>query len=193
MELLSTIVETINNYLWGIPMIALLFGTHLFLTIRTGFIQRKTWTGIRLSVTKDPDSSGDISQFAARTTALASTIGTGNIIGVGTAIALGGPGAVLWCWLTGVFGIATKYGESLIAVKYRVRTKDGTMLGGAMYALERGLGMRWLGITFAVLGTLTSFGIGCGVQVNAISSIVNSNVAPVIMAGSEGLKSFLAT
>ena len=191
MELLSTIVETINNYLWGIPMIALLFGTHLFLTIRTGFIQRKTWTGIRLSVTKDPDSSGDISQFAALTTALASTIGTGNIIGVGTAIALGGPGAVLWCWLTGVFGIATKYGESLIAVKYRVRTKDGTMLGGAMYALERGLNMKWLGIVFAVLGTLTSFGIGCGVQVNAISSIVNSNVKPLIMSGS--LKDLLDT
>lgn len=193
MELVSSIVEGINNCLWGIPMIGLLFGTHLFLTFRTGFIQRRTFTGIRLCVTRDPDSHGDISQFAALTTALASTIGTGNIIGVGTAIALGGPGAVLWCWLTGVFGIATKYGESLIAVKYRVRTKDGTMLGGAMYALERGLGMRWLGITFAVLGTLTSFGIGCGVQVNAISSIVNSNVAPVIMAGSEGLKSFLAT
>ncbi len=191
MELLSTIVETINNYLWGIPMIALLFGTHLFLTIRTGFIQRKTWAGIRLSVTKDPDSSGDISQFAALTTALASTIGTGNIIGVGTAIALGGPGAVLWCWLTGVFGIATKYGESLIAVKYRVRTKDGTMLGGAMYALERGLNMKWLGIVFAVLGTLTSFGIGCGVQVNAISSIVNSNVKPLITSGS--LKDLLDT
>ena len=191
MELFSTIVETVNAYLWGIPMIALLFGTHLYLTIRTGFIQRKTFTGIRLSVTRDPDSSGYISQFAALTTALASTIGTGNIIGVGTAIALGGPGAVLWCWLTGVFGIATKYGESLIAVKYRVRTKDGTMLGGAMYALERGLNMKWLGITFAVLGTLTSFGIGCGVQVNAISSIVNSNVKPLITGG--GLKNMLDT
>ena len=89
MELFSTIVETVNAYLWGIPMIALLFGTHLYLTIRTGFIQRKTFTGIRLSVTRDPDSSGDISQFATLTTALASTIGTGNIIGVGTAIALG--------------------------------------------------------------------------------------------------------
>ena len=115
MELFSNVIETINNYLWGIPMIVLLFGTHIFLTLRTGFIQRKTFTGIKLSITRDPDSSGDISQFAALTTALASTIGTGNIIGVGTAIALGGPGAVLWCWLTGVFGIATKYAESLIA------------------------------------------------------------------------------
>ena len=184
MELISNLVETFNNYLWGAPMIILLLGTHVYLTIRTGFIQRKTFTGIRLSVTRDPESQGDISQFAALTTALASTIGTGNIIGVGTAIALGGPGAVLWCWLTGVFGIATKYAESLIAVKYRVKTKDGTMLGGAMYALERGLNMKWLGKVFAVLGALTAFGIGCGVQVNAISSIVNSSLAPVLSGAS---------
>ena len=102
MDLITKIVETVNNVLWGAPMIILLLGTHIFLTFRTGFIQRKTFTGIRLSVTRDPDAHGDISQFAALTTALASTIGTGNIIGVGTAIALGGPGAVLWCWLTGV-------------------------------------------------------------------------------------------
>lgn len=181
MDLITKIVETAGNFLWGAPMIILLLGTHIFLTFRTGFIQRKTFTGIRLSVTRDPDAHGDISQFAALTTALASTIGTGNIIGVGTAIALGGPGAVLWCWLTGVFGIATKYSESLIAVKYRVKTQDGTMLGGAMYALERGLNMRWLGKIFAVLGALTAFGIGCGVQVNAISSIVNSNLAPALL------------
>ena len=132
-------------------MIVLLLGTHLFMTVRTGFIQRKTLTGIRLSLMKDPDSPGDVSQFQALTTALASTIGTGNIVGVGTAVFLGGPGAVLWCWLTGVFGIATKYAESLIAVKYRVQTKDGRMQGGAMYALERGLHMKWLGVVFAVL------------------------------------------
>ena len=185
MDLITKIVETVNNVLWGAPMIILLLGTHIFLTFRTGFIQRKTFTGIRLSVTRDPDAHGDISQFAALTTALASTIGTGNIIGVGTAIALGGPGAVLWCWLTGVFGIATKYSESLIAVKYRVKTQDGTMLGGAMYALERGLNMRWLGKIFAVLGALTAFGIGCGVQVNAISSIVNSSLAPALSGASD--------
>lgn len=184
MELASKIIETINNYLWGIPMIVLLFGSHIYLTFKTGFIQRKTFTAIRLSVTKDPDAQGDISQFGALTTALASTIGTGNIIGVGTAIAIGGPGAVLWCWLTGVFGIATKYSESLIAVKYRVKTKDGTMLGGAMYALERGLHMKWLGVIFAALASLTAFGIGCGVQVNAISSIVNTNFGAAL-AGSE--------
>ena len=175
MEAFSNIVTAIDNWIWGLPMIVLLLGTHLFMTVRTGFIQRKTFTGIRLSVTKDPDSPGDVSQFQALTTALASTIGTGNIVGVGTAVFLGGPGAVLWCWLTGVFGIATKYAESLIAVKYRVQTKDGRMQGGAMYALERGLHLKWLGVAFALLAMLASFGIGCGTQINAISEIIQGN------------------
>ena len=159
-DVVNEAVQYVNSKVWGWGMIALLFGTHLFLTIRTGFIQRKTISkGIKLSVTKDPNAEGEVSQFGALTTALASTIGTGNIIGVGTAVALGGPGAVLWCWLTGVFGIATKYGESLIAVKYRVKTEDGRMQGGAMYALERGLNMRWLGLIFAFMAGLESFGI----------------------------------
>ena len=175
MEAFSNIVTAIDNWIWGLPMIVLLLGTHLFMTVRTGFIQRKTFTGIRLSVTKDPDSPGDVSQFQALTTALASTLGTGNIVGVGTAVFLGGPGAVLWCWLTGVFGIATKYAESLIAVKYRVQTRDGRMQGGAMYALERGLNMKWLGVLFALLAMLASFGIGCGTQINAISEIIQGN------------------
>lgn len=179
MELLNTIqsiVKSVNAVLWGPPMLVLLFGTHLFLTLRTGFIQRKTLKAIRLSVAKDPDSEGDISQFGALTTALASTIGTGNIIGVGTAVALGGPGAVLWCWLTGVFGIATKYAEALIAVKYRVKTKDGRMQGGAMYALERGLHMKWLAVLFALFALIASFGIGSMVQTNAIASIWKTNL-----------------
>ena len=117
-----------------------------------------------------------MSQFQALTTALASTIGTGNIIGVGTAIFLGGPGAVFWCWIAGVFGIATKYAESLIAVKYRVRTRDGKMQGGAMYALERGLNLKWLGVAFALLATIASFGIGCGTQINAIAEVIENNV-----------------
>lgn len=158
-------------------MILLLLGTHLFMTVRTGFIQKKTITrGIPLSVSKEDDADGEVSQFGALATALASTIGTGNIIGVGTAIALGGPGAVLWCWLTGVFGIATKYAESLIAVKYRVKTPDGRMQGGAMYALERGLNMKWLGMIFAVFAGFASFGIGCATQVNAIAEVCETNL-----------------
>lgn len=176
LDILDELLKNINGVLWGPPMLILLFGTHLFMTFRTGLIQKKTFKGIRLSVTKDEDSEGDISQFGALTTALASTIGTGNIIGVGTAIALGGPGAVLWCWLTGVFGIATKYSESLIAVKYRVKTKDGRMMGGAMYALERGLNLKWLGILFAVFALIASFGIGSMVQTNAIASVWENNM-----------------
>lgn len=176
MDAIITFINWLDDFIWGIPMIVLLLGTHLFMTARTGFIQRKLFTGIRLSVTKDPDSPGDVSQFQALTTALASTIGTGNIIGVGTAIFLGGPGAVFWCWIAGVFGIATKYAESLIAVKYRVRTRDGRMQGGAMYALERGLNLKWLGVAFALLATIASFGIGCGTQINAIAEVIENNV-----------------
>lgn len=176
MQVISNAVQVVNDFVWGLPMIVLLFGTHLFLTVRTGFIQRKTFTGIRLSVTRDPDSPGEVSQFQALTTALASTIGTGNIVGVGTAVFIGGPGAVFWCWLTGVFGIATKYAESLIAVKYRVMTRDGRMQGGAMYALERGLHMKWLGMLFAAFAAIASFGIGCGTQINAIAEIIENNL-----------------
>src|SRR5699024_10753387 len=169
-------IQVTNQWVWSWPTILLLLGTHLFLTVRTKGIQRKLPTMIRLSVTKDPDAEGEVSQFATLTTALASTIGTGNIIGVGTAIALGGPGAVLWCWLTGILGSATKHAEALIAVKYRVKARDGRMQGGAMYALERGLHMKWLGVAFALFGTLASFGIGCATQVNAIATVCNANL-----------------
>lgn len=152
-------------------MIILLLGTHLYLTIRLRFPQRKIFTAIRLSVKKDDGSTGDVSQFGALSTALAATIGTGNIVGVATAVALGGPGAVFWCWLTGVFGISTKYAEGLLAIKYRVKTKDGRMIGGPMYALERGLGWKWLGVLFAFFTAIASFGIGNTVQANAIATI----------------------
>lgn len=173
MNTVNDFFSTVSGFLWGWPMIIMLLGTHLFLTIRLRFPQRKIFTAIKLSVKKDKGASGDVSQFGALATALAATIGTGNIIGVATAIALGGPGAVLWCWLTGVFGIATKYSEGLLAVKYRVKTKDGRMLGGPMYALERGLHWKWLAILFAVFAALASFGIGSTVQANAISTMVD--------------------
>ncbi len=175
METLNNFFETMSGYLWGWPMIILLLGTHIFLTIRLGFPQRKLLTAIRLSISKDKDSTGDVSQFGALATALAATIGTGNIVGVATAVALGGPGAVLWCWLSGVFGIATKYSEGLLAIKYRVKAKDGRMLGGPMYALERGLGWKWLAVLFALFTALASFGIGNTVQANAISTIAQES------------------
>jgi len=182
MNAIVSFLNWLDGFIWGIPMIVLLLGTHLFMTVRTGFIQRKTFTGIRLSVTRDPDSPGDVSQFQALTTALASTIGTGNIIGVSTAIALGGPGAVLWCWLTGVFGIATKYGEALLAVKYRTRGKSGAIVGGPMYNIERGLGWKWLAVIFAAFTVLATFGAGCTVQSHAITDVIHTTfgVAPAI-------------
>lgn len=184
MDALYDFVVQMNKYLWGWPMVILLLGTHIYMTIRTGFIQRKIGLAIRLSVTKDKDATGDVSAFGALATALASTIGTGNIIGVGTAIALGGPGAVLWMWLSGIFGIATKYSESLIGVKYRVQTADGTMLGGAMYAFETALKCKWGGVIFAVLTSLAAFGIGCIVQTNAVSTAINANFGvPFWMSG----------
>lgn len=171
MEYINNFFSSLSSLLWGWPMIILLFGTHIFLTFRLRFPQRKLLLGIRLSVEKDEGASGEVSQFGALATALAATIGTGNIVGVATAVALGGPGAVLWCWLSGIFGIATKYGEGLLAVKYRVKTPDGKVLGGPMYALERGLGWRKMGVAFAAFTALAAFGIGSTVQANAISTV----------------------
>ncbi len=182
MDSLNTFFQQFSSFLWGWPMIILLLGTHLFLTIRLRFPQRKLFTAIRLSVKHDSKSTGDVSQFGALATALAATIGTGNIIGVATAIALGGPGAVLWCWLTGVFGIATKYGEGLLAIKYRVKTQHGKMLGGPMYALEKGLGCRWAGVLFAIFTAIAAFGIGNTVQANAIATLAEQSygVSPYV-------------
>ena len=174
MDQINTFLQTLSGLLWGWPMIVMLLGTHLFLTIRLRFPQRKILTAIKLSVTRDEGNGGDVSQFGALAMALAATIGTGNIIGVATAVAMGGPGAVFWCWLTGVLGIATKYAEGLLAVKYRVTTADGRMLGGPMYAIERGLGWKWLAVLFSVFTIVASFGIGSTVQANAISTILYS-------------------
>lgn len=183
MEYIDAFFAELSSYLWGWPMIILLLGTHLFLTIRLRFPQRKIFTAIRLSITRDKDATGDVSQFAALATSLAATIGTGNIIGVATAVALGGPGAVLWCWLTGVLGIATKYSEGLLAIKYRVQTSTGQMLGGPMYALERGLKMKWLAVLFCIFTAVASFGIGNTVQANSISMLMNETlgISPVIV------------
>ena len=176
-------VEAVDSFVWGWAMIALLLFTHVFCTIRTKFIQRKIGTAIKLSITKDPDSPGDVSQFGALATALAATIGTGNIVGVATGILCGGPGAVFWMWISGVFGIATKYSETLISVKYRVKDSGGRMLGGAMYALERGFKHKGLGkflaMLFAIFAALASFGIGASVQSNALTgSITSSSLLP---------------
>ncbi len=183
MQQINDFFASVSSLLWGWPMMILLLGTHIFLTIRLRCPQRKLFTAIRLSIKRDKDASGDVSQFGALATALAATIGTGNIIGVATAIALGGPGAVFWCWITGVFGIATKYAEGLLAIKYRVQTPTGKMLGGPMYALEKGLGWKTMAILFAIFTMIASFGIGNTVQANAIATIANKTygISPWIM------------
>ena len=175
MDQVNDFLTEFSNLLWGWPMIILLLGTHIFLTIRLRFPQRHIFKAIRLSVKRDPDATGDVSQFGSLATALAATIGTGNIIGVATAIALGGPGAVLWCWLTGVFGISTKYAEGLLAIKYRQKTPKGKMLGGPMYALEKGLGWKTMAVLFAVFTAIASFGIGNTVQANAIATVASES------------------
>jgi len=172
MEVLENVLAQISDLLWGYPLIILLFGTHIFLTIRLRLIQRFIGKAIKISLRRDKEGKGDISQFGALTTALAATIGTGNIVGVSTAVAAGGPGAVLWMWLTGVFGIATKYSEALLSVKYRVKMPDGSMAGGPMYVLEHGLKKKWLAVLFAAFTSVTAFGIGNMVQANSISVMV---------------------
>lgn len=172
---LGPFLSRVSDAVWGPPMLALLFGTHLFLTFRLGLIQRHTWKAIRLSFSRGGAGRGDISQFASLMTALAATIGTGNIVGVATAVGAGGPGAVLWMWLTGLFGIATKYAEALLSVKYRVTTEDGSMAGGPMYVLEKGLGCRWLGLVFAALTATAAFGIGNMVQANSIATMLRDS------------------
>jgi alanine or glycine:cation symporter, AGCS family len=172
METVERILRETSGWVWGPPMLILLMGTHLFLTIRLRFIQRYIGKAIKLSLQRTSEGEGDISHFGALMTALAATIGTGNIVGVATAVAAGGPGAVLWIWLTGVFGIATKYGEAVLAVKYRTVNSSGEMAGGPMYVLERGLHCKWLGVIFALFTAVTAFGIGNMVQANSISVLL---------------------
>ncbi len=172
MEAIEKALGTISDFVWGYPLLILLFGTHIYLTIRLRFIQRYIGRAIRLSFQRKAEGEGDVSHFGALTTALAATIGTGNIVGVATAVAAGGPGAVFWMWLTGVFGIATKYAEAVLSVKYRIRGESGLMAGGPMYVLERGMGARWLGMVFAALTAVAAFGIGNMVQANSISQML---------------------
>ena len=177
-KMLSDFISSASALVWGIPLISLFLATHLYMTFRTGIVQRHIFHAVKISLQPaGGKNSGDISSFSALSTALAATIGTGNIAGVATAVTLGGPGAVFWMWIIGVFAFATKYAESLLAVKYRVKRANGMMAGGAMYVIERGMGSRWkwLAVTFAVLTAVSSFGIGNMVQANTISDLLDVN------------------
>lgn len=169
----ASLTSKISGLVWGTPLIVLLVGTGIFLTFRLGFVQfRFLGEGLKtafLPHRQKREGKGDISHFKALMTALAATIGTGNIAGVATAISMGGPGALFWMWITALFGMATKYAEAVLAIKYRIVDKNGEMAGGPMYVLERGLNMKWLGLAFAVFGALAGFGIGNMVQSNSIA------------------------
>ncbi len=172
-ENLNLWVQSINDTIWGWPMLLLLLGTHIFLTLRLRFPQRYIFKAIRLSVKNDKDLAGEVSPFAALVTSLAGTIGTGNIVGVATALVIGGPGALLWCLLTGILGIATKYAESLMALKFRVRRKDGVVVGGPMFVLSRGMRLHFLALIFCVFTLIMGFSGGNFIQCNAIAETLN--------------------
>lgn len=173
METFSALINTLNGFVWGPWMLIFLVGTGVFLTLRLGFLQfTQLPYALKLAFSpskQDQKSEGDISHFQALMTALAATIGTGNIVGVATAVVLGGPGAVFWMWITAVFGMATKYGEGVLAVKYRITDEKGEMAGGPMYYIEKGLGWKWLAVLFAIFGSVAAFGIGNLVQVNSVA------------------------
>ncbi|WP_026691673.1 alanine/glycine:cation symporter family protein [Alteribacter aurantiacus] len=179
MEQLNDFVGFLSDLVWGVPLLVLLVGTGVFLTFRLAFLQFRTLPyALKLSFSpksQDTKSKGDISHFQALTTALAATIGTGNIAGVATAVVLGGPGAVFWMWITALFGMATKYAEAILAVKYREEGPDGTMSGGPMYYIEKGLKLKWLAVLFAVFGAFAAFGIGNLVQSNSVASAMESS------------------
>jgi AGCS family alanine or glycine:cation symporter len=176
-EQLGMLLGEISGFVWGMPLIILLVGTGIFLTIRLRGLQvRQLGRALRIAFSReDIQAAGDISHFKALMTALAATVGIGNIAGVATAIAAGGPGAVFWMWMTAFFGMATKYGEAILAVKYRVVDENGNMSGGPMYYLERGLGQKWLGVLFALFGSLAAFGIGNMAQANTVAHALESS------------------
>ena len=175
-EQLLGYLNVINDFVWGVPLLVLLVGTGVYLTIRLRGLQfRALWYSLWLALVKrkeEGDSPGDITHFQALMTALAATVGTGNIAGVATAIAVGGPGALFWMWVTGLVGMATKYAEAFLGVKYRVTDANGTMSGGPMYYIANGLGWKWLGWLFALFASIAAFGIGNMVQSNSVADAV---------------------
>lgn len=182
MEAFNEVLQKIYDMISGVPLIILILFGGIFLTIRLGGVQiRKLPLALRWMIQNEEDGTGEISSFGALCTALSATIGTGNIVGVATAIAAGGPGALLWMEIAALFGMATKYAEGLLAVKYRVVDKDNHSLGGPFYYIEHGMGKkwRWLAKLFAFFGVCVGlFGIGTFSQVNGISSAVKNFFDP---------------
>jgi AGCS family alanine or glycine:cation symporter len=173
------VITAVRDFIWGLPLIILLVGTGILLTILLKGLQiRGLIYSLYLALIKrkeDDQEAGDISHFQALMTALAATVGTGNLAGVATAIATGGPGALFWMWITGIFGMATKYSEAVLAIRYREVDEFGTMSGGPMYYISKGLGWKWLGVLFAIFASVAAFGIGNMVQSNSVADAVNTS------------------
>lgn len=183
MNSIFNFISKLNNIIWGIPLSSLVMGTHLFFTFRLRFIQKKIFKGICLSIKPSKSNEGETSSFGSLTTTLAATLGTGNIVGVSTAVSLGGPGAVFWCWITGFIGMATTYSESYLSVLYRVKNKDGSFSGGPMHILERGLNSKALAKFYCFFTLLAAYGVGCSTQANAITETTSSlwNLSPYLV------------
>jgi AGCS family alanine or glycine:cation symporter len=182
---MHSLLAALSKWVWGVPLIVLLVGTGIYLTYRLKFIQvTKLWLALYLGFIKrkEKGAKGDITNFQALMTALAATVGVGNIAGVATAVAIGGPGALFWMWITGLFGMATKYAEAILAVKYRTVDKNGKMCGGPMYYIEKGMGVKWLAVLFAIFTSIATFGIGNMVQANTVADSLFStwNISPEI-------------
>lgn len=178
MKTFESLISNISDIVWGPPLLVLLVGTGIYLSFRLSFLQfSQLGYALKLAFSKHQDrkSEGDVSHFQSLMTALAATIGTGNIAGVATAVVSGGPGAVFWMWVTAIFGMATKYAEAILAVKYRIVGKNGEMAGGPMYFIERGLGWKWLAVLFALFGSIAAFGIGSSVQSNSVAAAVEAS------------------
>jgi AGCS family alanine or glycine:cation symporter len=177
-KIMTEFFTKLSDIVWGPPLLILIVGTGIFLTFRISFLQFSNLPyALKLAFSKNQDktSEGDVSHFQSLMTALAATIGTGNIAGVATAVVLGGPGAVFWMWITALVGMATKYAEAILAVKYRKVGKNGEMAGGPMYYIERGLGWKWLAVLFAFFGAIAAFGIGSTVQSNSVAAAVETS------------------
>ncbi|AOY76882.1 alanine/glycine:cation symporter family protein [Clostridium formicaceticum] len=185
---IESINSTLNGLVWGPYMLVLLVGTGIYFTFKTNFLQVKefsfTMKETLMKIFEKPDTDiteGDITPFQALATALAATIGTGNIAGVATAIALGGPGAIFWMWVSAFFGMMTKFAEVVLAIQYREKNEEGNWVGGPMYYIEKGLGLKWLAIVFSIFGALAAFGIGNMVQSNSVAAAMTTfNIPPAV-------------
>ena len=194
MQSIFSSIQSLNQFLWSGPLLFLLMGTHLYFTIKLKFPQKNILKAIRLSITPSGKKDAkNLSVFATLSTTLAATLGTGNIIGVSTAVALGGPGAIFWCWITGILGMATSYAECFLSVRFRSRLSDGTYQGGPMYVWENALHRPLTGKFYGLLTLLAAFGVGCTTQANSITQTtslsfgLNPHIAGILAAFLAGL------